>query len=473
MIWISSTKLARWIAKRNMTASGLADASGVNRDTIYDILNDPQRASRRREQTAGDLAQALRLDIDDIIADKDEVESIKDHTEPSPVLPRSELDAPAAGAAHPFTFDTFIADRTRGFVGRAFVTDTIDAFLGSHESGYIVLEGEPGIGKSAVLAKLVQDRVYEVHHFNSANLGITSPRQFLENIASRISASLKLQGLQLPTASEECGAFLIRLLDQASRCLEEGARLVIAIDALDEVDMGDLKGLRSVLFLPPALPRGVFIVATTRDFKSSLIQAATIRLIPLKGMDPDNKADVSTYLANWAKRPTMNTWLKDHRVSAARFVDELLAKSQGNFMYLRYVLPELENGPYNGLDLESIPAGLEAYYEDHWRRMGMHARPLPEMKIRVIYVLAAMKRPVAQDLLAHFAALTPLQVQEVLEEWWPFIAQGRDDGLACYSLYHASFRDFLYRKDIVKAAGVSLPSLDASIADRMAKDLLG
>lgn len=40
-------------------------------------------------------------------------------------------------------------------------------------------------------------------------------------------------------------------------------------------------------------------------------------------------------------------------------------------MYLRHVLPEIKAGVYDGARLQELPQGLEAYYGDHWRRMGM------------------------------------------------------------------------------------------------------
>src|SRR3989442_6306927 len=48
---------------------------------------------------------------------------------------------------HIISFDTLIADKTEGFVGRQFVFDALNAFLAKEQSGYFVIRGEPGIGK--------------------------------------------------------------------------------------------------------------------------------------------------------------------------------------------------------------------------------------------------------------------------------------------------------------------------------------
>jgi hypothetical protein len=42
-----------------------------------------------------------------------------------------------------------------------------------------------------------------------------------------------------------------------------------------------------------------------------------------------------------------------------------------------------------------------------------------------------------------------------------------------YSVYHASFQEFLHRRDIVQAAGLTLKNISALIADRLWEDLFG
>src|SRR5215510_3889815 len=122
-------------------------------------------------------------------------------------------------------------------------------------------------------------------------------------------------------------------------------------------------------------------------------------------------------------------------------------------MYLRYVLPDIERGAYHDLGVERLPTGLQGYYEDHWQHMGMTARPLPRAKIKIVYVLAEVRQPVALRQIASFADEDALTVQEVLDAWDQFLHEQPIDGATHYSVYHTSFRDFLHRKDIVQAAG--------------------
>ncbi len=78
---------------------------------------------------------------------------------------------------HIISFDAFVKDRSEGFVGRDFVLKAIAAFLNTHDSGYFLLGGKPGMGKSAFLSSLVCSRDYYVHHFNSGAIGIIAFRK--------------------------------------------------------------------------------------------------------------------------------------------------------------------------------------------------------------------------------------------------------------------------------------------------------
>ena len=60
-----------------------------------------------------------------------------------------------------------------------------------------------------------------------------------------------------------------------------------------------------------------------------------------------------------------------------------------------------------------------------------------------------------------------IAVQEVLDDWWQFLHRQVTDGETHFSLYHTSFRDFLHRIDIVQATGLTIPEINAAIADNL------
>ena len=85
--------------------------------------------------------------------------------------------------------------------------------------------------------------------------------------------------------------------------------------------------------------------------------------------EPHNQDDIVQLLRTQTQRPGIQAYVQRQQLASEAFVNYMAARAQGNFMYLRYVLPEIEGGAYADLALEHLPVGLENYYEDHWRRI--------------------------------------------------------------------------------------------------------
>lgn len=73
----------------------------------------------------------------------------------------------------------------------------------------------------------------------------------------------------LPPDATRDGKFFAKLLGEIDAKLKTGARLVIAIDALDEVDQTDHSGA-NILYLPASLPKDVYFVVTSAIAHSAL-----------------------------------------------------------------------------------------------------------------------------------------------------------------------------------------------------------
>lgn len=350
-------------------------------------------------------------------------------------------------------FQAWMQEKNEGFVGRKFVFDAIAKFLTSQPKGYFIIEADPGVGKSALLAKYVRDTQC-VFHFNIRSQGINRADQFLQGICSQIISRYNLSyPLELPADATRDGKFLGKLLEEVSRKLKSGEKLVIAVDALDEVDQIDHKG-SNILYLPVTLPKGVYFVLTQRPIALPLNVNPVPDRLNLMQYPAESLQDIQTYIrTRTQKSPKLREWINGQGLSVDEFVMQLGDKSENNFMYLRYVLAEIESGNYGNLSLDNLPQGLMAYYEDHWRRMGMLDRPLPMHKVAIVYFLAELREPVSRRFLAELCGEKSLTVQMVLDEWQQFLRETQIESETRYSIYHQSFSDFLDRKDIVQAYG--------------------
>ncbi len=375
-------------------------------------------------------------------------------------------DEQEARVAEPYRFQSLIEDKTDGFVSREYVYDAIDAFLSRHENGYFIVQGDPGIGKSAILAEYVRTHRC-IAHFNVRSQGITGANQFLEGVCAQIINRYDLPYDSVPAESTSDGAFLARLLDEASGVVSVSDPLVIAVDALDEVEVSTQDTSANLLYLPPSLPDGVFFLLTTRPVTLPLTLTAPQQTFDLNAHKEEGLVDARKYIELSSAHEGLRGWIERQQLERGEFTDLLSEKSEGNFMYLKHVLSDIRDGLYKDIEIENLPRGLEGYYEDHWRRMGMTARPLPRARLKLVYVLAELRRPVSRQLVSNIVKEDHIAVQEVLDDWWQFLHRQVTDGETHFSLYHTSFRDFLHRIDIVQATGLTIPEINAAIADNL------
>ena len=120
-------------------------------------------------------------------------------------------------AADVTDFTALIDEHTAEFVGRRRFSERLWAALDDDAfgSGYLFVHGEPGIGKTALLAKLVRERNM-VHHFNSALLGVTSREHFLRNVCAQLIPRYELPYERLPADATYHSGVLLDLLSRAA-----------------------------------------------------------------------------------------------------------------------------------------------------------------------------------------------------------------------------------------------------------------
>ena len=340
-------------------------------------------------------------------------------------------------------FDTLIAEKTEGFVGRQFIFDALDAFLAEEKCGYFVIRGEPGIGKTALMGQLVKTR-RPIHHFNVVQQNIRLPEHFLANVCAQLIARYKLN-LTIPDEPMRTSMLLEQCLEAAAN--PANRPLILALDALDEAEWRQLPPRVNVHYLPPVLPEGVYVIVSTRPDRDIPLEVVQRRDLDIEPDLAGNLLDICTYLGGYAIRSGMQARLNAWGIDAGAFVTELLQKSQGNFMYLRFVLPAIEAGKLGRGGVGELPKGLEAYYRGHWTQMKVEVGgTFAETHERVICVLAVMTEPVSLEEVAEWTKIECREVRRIVQAWEPFLLESVSNDEQLYRLYHASFAEFLARQ---------------------------
>ncbi|MEG4292005.1 ATP-binding protein [Microcoleus sp. C2C3] len=359
--------------------------------------------------------------------------------EPVVVTPVSNL------SPYPEEFRSLIEEKIRTFCGRRFVFKAFQDFIKENPHGYFTIVGDAGMGKSSIIAKYVSQHKSPCY-FNILVERRNRPELFLKSIRQQL-----IDRYQLPNSED---ADLPTLLAKVAEKLTLGEGLVIAIDALDEVEQEPGENL---LHLPTTLPDNVYFLLTRRPYHLGKKRLSVSPGVPVKELDLRddqyvnfNQDDIKEYIlfvinADSDYKEGLRKWIQERGILDASFVEQLANKSENNFMYLRYVLPAIAKGDYNDLSLKQLPDGLQEYYQNHWVRMGLEAKPGQLMEI-VLYILLEIGTPIDSEMIAGMAKEDECDVKAVLDEWVEYLKKQKVDGEICYGIYHASFLDFLKAK---------------------------
>ena len=364
-------------------------------------------------------------------------------------------------------FKTLVNDRTRDFVGRDFMLKRIEAAFADPQfpSGYVLIQGEPGIGKTSFMAELVK-RWGAVHHFNISLQDINTAEEFLGNICSQLIIRYGLDYESLPRYATLNGSFLMQILEEVAR-LSVGDPILILVDALDEASDRGVSASANCLFLPRTLPDHVYFIVTARPIDQLRLVVDRLESIPIADQDPQNLADARTFIQRFidANTEVMSQRIREWGMPADEFAQTMVDKSDGNFMYLKLVLQDILKGKLTSSNLDNIqtlPQGLNQYYESHWRLMGQDEERFENFAVPVIGCLAVVKNTIGVNDLAKWTGISLFQVSQVISEWRQFL---ETDDQEQWRIYHPSFQRFLshtlkldtYRQSIIDSYFNQLP----------------
>jgi len=380
-------------------------------------------------------------------------------------------------------FQDLIADKTKGFVGREYVFDAIKSFITNNPKGYFIITGDPGQGKSAILAKYVQDTGC-IAYFNILSKGLNRVEQFLESVCSQLIKRYQLPYDSLPPNATRDGNFLEQLLAQAAQ-KRNSQPIIITIDALDEVDQNgyrDTENKPNILFLPPRLPNGVYFVMTQQRIKIKLLVEPTPTIFNLTEYKEQGLDDTRRYIEqeitkldereNLLSRPKLQEWIAQHNLSVPSFVNQFNKKAEGNFLYTFYIINGIEDGLYVNYSFENLPTDLNKYYEDLCERVGMFSGEKRYTKSRIAYILSETNNAIPYSEIVSIIRFTgesdaELIVDDVLKIWIRVLTENRLYDEYCYSPYHGSYREFLHKETTVQRAGIKIKEIKSLMANSM------
>lgn len=364
------------------------------------------------------------------------------------------------------------------FTGREWLLAEVDEFLNNNDRGYFVLEANAGLGKTAFLAWLVQERNY-IHHFCELTPGVEGISAGLRNLAAQLTEAynLKSEGVLPDAASRPDYLYTIlknaaenqkilksvwenrkkprriaeklKNLKSATQECEGGDKIVVVVDGLDE--SGAL-GNQNVMGLPAGLPKDVYFIVSQRPSKAklSINDSATARVYwSLTAEQEENQADMRRFLGDVTRWPEISKALQEGKQNYTQddFVNTLMTKCDGVWIYLYFLVEEIRRGERFPLDLDALPIGMTQYYVQfckRWRDVDEQA--WDEMHLPLLSMLAATQEAVSARRLIEWTGvdIAERRLNRLLNtDWRAFlaIATGENEK-SRYRFYHATLHEF-------------------------------
>jgi len=369
----------------------------------------------------------------------------------------------------PLDFSDHMAQKRKGFVGREWLFEEIDLWRFESDERALLITGDPGAGKSSIVAQLVHanpdGQVIGYHCCQSNEIETLRPAKFVQSLAAMIASRIPAyaEQLEVPSVKEaledkRCeadpgGAFLEGILHPLQKLAapDEGVRYIL-VDALDEA-LGHSAATNIIDILASRLerlPAWLRIVATTRNEPGVIQRLSGLRAKSINASDPRNLEDLATYIRQRLKEPSLAERLVESRMGADGVVESLSRKSSGNFLYAVNALDGISRDFYSFANLDALPRGLDGLYLDFFRRIfgreGTDAGEVAYKKAKpLLQILCAAAEPLSR---AELAAASNLDPDEDLPRLLRQLAQllskrVRSNGEETIALYHKSVADWL------------------------------
>ena len=385
----------------------------------------------------------------------------------------------------PWDFTPFLVEKLKGFVGRDWLFQGIDEWRAKGSPVVLLIVGEPGIGKSAIVAALVhrnlEGQVLAYHCCRTDTPATLEPASFVRSLAGMFSARLPEYAKALECASvinalrradtDPESAFEAAVLAPLHKIKQaKKSRYFLLIDALDE----SLARAR-----PPTifdvlctrldrLPPWLGLIATTRNDPSVLNPLRSLRVQIITAQDPKNQDDVRRFIRFRLREAPFHQKAEVDRKILVRLEDDLLRSSAGNFLFVRTALDAIESGQLSFDQIENLPPGLSSLYEIFFRRL--FPNPVKDFgqSRKVLETIAAAREPLTRE---QIAAATHLDPEEELLAILSRLASFVPASDGRYALFHKSLFDWLAGWDqprdqpLAGAYHVNLQKGSARLAD--------
>jgi hypothetical protein len=357
-------------------------------------------------------------------------------------------------------WDEQVRELTEVFVGREEHIRQVKDAIKRTSKGVLWISGKPGIGKSALMAKLVQDYIGQTQHyivipyfFRYGQAGC-STMYFLATALKRLQAELNREIEPEPRLPERQQQLVEALEEAVSKT---GKKVLFLVDGLDEIYRLEREFLNVPFMTMAVKERIVWVCAgqSEGDLEEALKNRGAEEVFP-NGLPPLDEQAIRAMLIEHLGRLKYALFERDEG-ECNRFVEAVTRKSEGLPLYVQRLIEDLKAGRFTVWDEEKLPKSLEDYFEQLLERRGVHSER--GVLTTLVCLLAWAKEPITEGMMKvllqpHHLANEPDWddvFRKVLNHGRWMLRQRRiPDDESGWAIYHDSFRQHLLKSETVK-----------------------
>ena len=340
-------------------------------------------------------------------------------------------------------FQQRIDELTETFKGRTLEREKLLQFVASKNKGYLSIQGNPGIGKSALIAQFFKDLK---HHEISKSL--RTVEYFIRRGTQQAQVDFMLAYLIRRTdeyfpAGKEVRAEGKTTYDVQSQLFakwrlwseqSKGQRLLFLIDGLDEGAENNVlaylprENFENILFIYGSRPGGH---KSIDDLWATLPTEHHTKL-ELQGLGKEDIRALIYEVANKYEIERESPW-----------IDAVQVKSQGNPLYLKLLCDSIEHGGVAVNDVHALPSNIDEYYKAILNRYAQDAID-GDALLFSLFTFAAAQDYLTTAHIGHINNLGPAATQRVCTTLKEVLYENPlTEEVLDYQLFHESFREYL------------------------------
>ena len=324
------------------------------------------------------------------------------------------------------------------------------------ESGYIILQGSPGSGKSSLLEKeLIDiDKIKTIKYFSYIpdDRNFSTSRSESISFFHDISKSLEDIGYKVGDSLNSHDLLFLqeKLINQFQKIETEfnnsGKKLVIIVDGLDHIEreMNPKRSFLSDLPLPESLPKGIIFLISCQMDRLQNLPPKIERQIRMRDrkivMEKLSKISVLSIVDKSNLKIPLNRKQKNI----------IFEKSEGHPLALKLMLKQISLCD-NNTNLNSILQNIDKYHESiekayysHWKKIEKNTK-----LTRLLGIVSRLTEGINWYWISQWQDQDQDTIDLFRKEFWHYFDEENEK----WYFFHNSFRIFIERKTIEKLHG--------------------